>query len=205
MKKVQIIESSSIILAVFSVFIIKQSFLISYAPYLLGILIIFFTIYISIKKRSKSASQLFTGSPLELFGIVSIILLIILLTQGLGSPLYFFLYLIMFLLVFMAEPVTIWIFLLSIVLYFLPESINNFNNDTLVKIGSLILIAPIAFFTGRELERRQLLNRKIEAKTSDIIQEAEVLRDTGTSSDEELEAIDEIIEEAESLKEDSRN
>ncbi len=106
----------------------------------------------------------------------------------------------------MAEPITIWIFLVSILLYFLPDAASNLTNDTFIKLGSLILIAPIAFFLGRELERRQLLNRRIEAKTDDIIQEAEVLKSTtDASSQEEIEAIDEIIEEAESLKEDSKN
>ncbi len=206
MKKAQILEGASVVLGVFSVFIAKNTFLINYASYLLGIFIIFFTIYISIKKRSKAGSELFTGSPLEIFGIISIILLIILLTQSLASPLFFFLYFILFLLAFMAEPITIWIFLISVLLYFLPEATESFTNDTLIKLGSLILIAPIAFFVGREFERRQLLNRRIEAKTDDIIQEAEVLKtSTDTSSQDEIEAIDEIIEEAESLKEDSKS
>ena len=214
MKRAQILEGSSVVLGVFSVFIVANSFLISYVTYLLGIFIVFFTIYISIKKRSKPASpslggpgsELFTGSPLEIFGIIFVILSIILLTQNLASPLFFFLYLLLFFLVFMAEPITIWIFLVSILLYFLPDAASNLTNDTFIKLGSLILIAPIAFFLGRELERRQLLNRRIEAKTDDIIQEAEVLKSTtDASSQEEIEAIDEIIEEAESLKEDSKN
>ena len=74
MHKAQILEGSSVVLAVFTVFIVKSTFIGSYASYLLGILIVFYAIYISVKKRSKSASQLFTGSPIEVLGIISIIL-----------------------------------------------------------------------------------------------------------------------------------
>jgi len=206
MHKAQILESSSVVLAVFSVFIVKSTFIGSYASYLLGILIVFYAIYISVKKRSKSASQLFTGSPIEVFGIISIILLIIVLTQGLASPLFFFLYFLLFMLAFMCEPITIWIFLASIILYFIPEAAAFPTNDTFIKLGSLGLIAPIAFFVGKELQRRQLLNRRIEAKTDDIMQVAQVLKETtDVSSQDKIEAIDEIIEEAESLKKDSES
>lgn len=206
MGKTQILEGSSVVLAVFTIFILKSTFLITYASYLLGILIVFYAIYLSVKKRSKLASELFTGSPTEIFGIISIILLITVLTEGLASPLFFFLYFILFMLAFMCQPITIWIFLISIILFFIPETTSAYTNDTFIKLGSLGLIAPIAFFVGRELQGRQILNRRIEAKTDDIIQEAEVLRSTtDVSVEDKNEAIEEIIEEAESLKKDAQS
>lgn len=201
--KAFVLESSSIILAVITVYAISTTFLISYSSYLLALLVIFSAIYISIKKRSKTASQLFTGSALEIYGITSITLLIILLTGDLTSPLFFFIYFILFFLAFMATPKTVWIFLMATVLYFLPAASSNLNSDTFIKIGSLLLIAPIAFFVSKELERRELLSKRIESKTDEIIQEAEILKENNPQNTEEAEIIDEIIEEAESLKKDS--
>lgn len=203
MQRVQILEGSSIVLSVFTVFIISNSFLSDYSSYLLAFLIIFCAIYISIKKRSKPASELFTSSPTEIFGIISIILLIIVLTGGLASPLFFFLYFILFLLAFLSESITIWIFLVSIILFFIPEASRSFTSETIIKIGSLLLISPIAFFVARELAHRAILSRRIQAKTDEIIQEAEVLREDAGLSPEKNEAIDEIIEEATSLQDDS--
>lgn len=206
MKQRQIIESISIVLSVGFVFFVVQAGFSNYSSYLLALLIIFYAIYISMKKRSKSASNLFSSSPLELFGIITITLLILSLTNGLFSPLFFFLYFILFLLAFMNEPLTIWIFALSMLLYFVPQASTNLTTDTFIKLGSLLLIAPIAFFVGKELERRQLLNRKIESKTEEILQEATILKEEeGANNSEETEAIDEIIEEAKSLQDDIKD
>lgn len=199
-------ESASIIVAVISVYIVENTVLSNYASYLLALMIIFFAIYISIKKRSKSASELFTGSSLEIFGIIFITLLILLLTGSLASQLFFFLYFILFLLAFMCTSTSVWVFLVSIILFFLPEASQNMNSDTFIKLGSLLLIAPISYFVAKELERRQLLSKRIESKTDDIISDAEALRENSNTADpSENEAIDEIIEEAQSLKEDSKS
>ncbi|TAK57431.1 MAG: hypothetical protein EPO24_09900 [Bacteroidetes bacterium] len=77
--------------------------------------------------------------------------------------------------------------------------------ETLIKLGSVLLLAPIAYFISKEFERRQLFGRKLEAKTNEIIQEAILLKeDVISSNPDEEEALDEIIEEAQSLKEDAK-
>jgi hypothetical protein len=207
----KVIEGSSIVLGVFLVFLVQNSPLINYTSYILAILIIFSAIYISLKKRSfrsgknKSGEvKLFSGSPIELFALTSIIVFIIALTSGISSPLFFFLYFMLFLLAFMCTPVTIWIFLIAILLYFIPEALNSLNIDTFIRLGSLALIAPIAYFIGVEFDRRALLNKRISSKTDEIIQEAQNLKDEHIDP-EEKETIDEIIEEAASLKEDAED
>ena len=204
MKTEKILEGSSIVLGVFVIFLVQNTQLSNYSAYLLAILIIFSAIYISIKRRSTSSTQLFSGNPPELFFMTSIIVLIVSLTNGYDSPLFFFLYFMLFLLAFMSEAVTVLIFLVAIILFFIPQASSNFSLDAIVKLSSLILISPIAYFIGREFERRTTLNRRIEDKTSEIIQEAEILKEEGSEkTSEEIEAIEEIIEEAETLKKDS--
>lgn len=215
MRKVQISQGLAIIAAIAFVFVVQNSTFSSYSSYLLALLIVFSGIYISIKRRSKPvaqgtsltgrASELFNGNPLELFAIISIITFIIALTNGLFSPLFFFLYFILFLLAFLCEPITVWVFLISMVLYLFPQFMSSLNTDSIIKLGSLLLIAPIAYFIAREFERRQKLAKKVESKTNEIIQEASILKsEDGTTPDED-EAIDEIIEEAKSLQEDVKD
>ncbi len=75
-----------------------------------------------------------------------------------------------------------------------------------IKLGSLLLIAPIAYFFGREFERRGKITDKIEAKTEEIISEAQALQeDPKIQSTEESQAIENIIEEASSLQKDAEN
>ncbi len=195
-----LIESITILSAVLMVYIINNSPLLEYSSYILAILIVFSIIYITLTKRSKTREQLFTGSLPEVFGLVSVVLLIVSSTNGLSSPLFFFLYFVLFGISFLARPTSSLIFLLGIILYFIPEAFEAKTTENFIKLGSLVLIGPIAYFFGREYERRSLLTDKIEAKTDDIITEATALREDGNQREqEEIEAIDEIIEEASSL------
>lgn len=197
-------KSISILLSVLFVFLLENSAFSNYSSYLLAILIIFTIIYTALKKRSPTANALFSGTPLELFASSSIVLLILNLTGNLFSPLFFFLYLFLILLVFLAGPISTLVFSLSICLYFLPETLNFPTTESVAKIISFLLLAPIAYFIGNEFERRKRLNEKIEAKTDEIIQEAENMKQTSDHPDEE-DALNDIIEEAESLKKDSEN
>lgn len=198
-------ESVAIILGVATVFVVQISFLSAYASYLLAFFIIFSIIYITLKKRSINSTQLFSGNPIELYGLTAIVVFIVAITNGLTSPLFFFLYLLLFLFAFMGEAITVWVFLTAVTLYFLPQASADLDSNTFIKLGSLLLITPISYFVAKEFERRKLLNQQIDEKTDEIIQEAEALKESvNPVQAEEQEVIDEIIEEAESLKQDSR-
>jgi hypothetical protein len=199
------LKSISIFLGIAFIFLVQNTEFSTYSSYLLAILIIFSSIYISLKKRSASRSELFSGQPLELFGLSSIIVLIISITSGLASPLFFFLYFFLFILAFIAPSEAVWVFLASIILFFIPQIMHDHTSDVIVKIGSLVLLSPIAYFIGREFERRELLAKKIDDKTDEIIQNAANIKETRGLTNEEDEAIDEIIEEAQSLKDDTEN
>ncbi len=197
-------ESIAVILGIITVFGVQISFLNSYASYILAFFIVFSIIYITLKKRSLNSTQLFSGNPLELYGLTVVITLIISITNGLASPLFFFLYFLLFLIAFMGQAITVWSLLTALLLFFIPQASGNFDSNTVIKLGSLLLITPISYFVAKELERRQLLNQQISEKTEEIIHDAQVLKN-GDESVEETEMIDEIIEEAQSLNEDSKN
>lgn len=194
----------SILSAIIVIFLVQNSVFSSFSSYLLALLIIFTLIYTTLKRRSKSVSTLFSGTPIELFASTSIILLIIELTGNILSPLFFFLYLLLILLIFLAGPISVLIFAIGITLYFFPETLNNPTAENIVKLASFLLIAPIGYFIGKEFEHRKNLDEKIEAKTDEIIQDAENLKEASSFPDED-DALQEIIEEAQSLKKDSEN
>ena len=153
--------------------------------------------------RRKYKEQLFSGTLPEIFGVTAIVLLIINSTGNLNSSLFFFLYFLLFGLAFLAKPATSLVFLLGIILFFIPETLKGDTTNNLIKLGSLLLIAPIAYFFGREFERRRTISDKVEAKTDDIISEAKALREDGKLQDQDqADSLDEIIEEASSLKKD---
>lgn len=153
--------------------------------------------------RRKNKDRLFTGTLPEIFGFSGVILLIVSSTGNLNSSLFFFLYFLLFGLAFLAKPASSFVFLLGIILFFLPDTLKGDLTNNLVKLSSLLLIAPIAYFFGREFEQRRNITDKVEAKTEDIISEAQALREDGKlKSQDEVDSIDEIIEEASSLKQD---
>lgn len=204
MESHRFLKGIGILFGVMSVFIIQNTPLSTYSSYLLAILIIISILTLGVKNKSKLASSITTDGPVELFSIISIITLIISLTGNITSPFFFFFYFIFFLIAFISEPISIWVLLASLLLYFLPEFSQPLTASVLIKIGSLIFMAPVAYFVSIEVARRKQLNKKIEAKTDEIIQEAHLLKeDSSPRGDESNEVISEIIEEAQSLKEDS--
>jgi hypothetical protein len=206
MKSHRFTKGIGILFGVMSVFIIQNTPLSNYSSYLLAVLIIISVLTLGVKNKSKLASSITTDGPVELFSIISIITLIISLTGNIASPFFFFFYFIFFLFAFISEPLSIWVLLASLLLYFFPEFSQPLTATTLIKIGSLIFMAPVAYFVSTEVNRRKQLNKKIEAKTDEIIQEAEALKEDSSPRDPNSnEAINEIIEEAQSLKEDSTN
>ena len=91
LKNKSITESLSVVLGVITVFAVQITFLASYSSYILAFFIVFSIIYITVKKRSVASSQLFSGSPVEMYGLAAVITLIVSITNGLSSPLFFFL------------------------------------------------------------------------------------------------------------------
>lgn len=201
----QLIPSLSVALGVLLTFLVQNSQFNTLSSYLLAVFIVFSAIYIMLNQRSASRQKLLSGNPLELFALSVIVMLILSLTGSLNSPLFFFLFLFIFTLPFITRKTAVIAFSTCALLFFLPEIIRETTQDSLIKIGSIILLSPIAYFVGYELERRQKLGEKIKEKTETIVEDAQALKEDGDlRHPEETEALDEIIEEADSLNKDSK-
>ncbi len=143
----------------------------------------------------------------------TIILLLIFSTGSTNSPLFFLLYFLVFGIAFVLEPAVVIVFVIGIALIFMEDILKQNTLENLIKFGSFMLIAPLAFFFGREFKRRD----KEEDKTEAIEERARDAADTistdvdkvlkdekQTLKKEDVERLNEILEETESLREEAK-
>lgn len=198
-------QSLVIVLSIASVYAIVHTQLSSYIAQILGLLIIASVIYIVGKKRAKREEELFVGSYIEFFTINVGILLIIFLSEGFHSNLFFLVYFLLFGMTFMFEPPTVFVFMLGLIILFIEQALGGDVFSNLIRLGSLILLTPIAYFFGREFKRREKLEEEIEDKADQIIDKAEKIleKESEKMDEEDVEAIDEIASNAKDLKDEA--
>lgn len=173
-----------------------------FTPVFLVFLILLGSFYALIKKRKKHI-EVFSGNNKEIYIILVAILLVVFYTGGIKSVVFFLTYFILFGIAFIFEPIIIFFFLLVLGALFMPEVIQDDIFGNSLRLGSLLFLAPIAFFFGREYKRREKLKIQVSKTTEHIITEAEELinsRDTSTK----LKKAEQIIEEAKELKKESK-
>ena len=187
------------------VFIWQQTSLSSYTLPIIGFLVVVFII--SSFATSKGGKQISLGGPLGIFILNTIILLFVFSTGGLSSGFFFLLYFVVFALVFVFEPYTIIAFAIGIVLIFIPEAIKGDIFGNFIKLGSIVLISPLAFFFGREYkksgediekikEKTEEAAEKIQSEVEDVLEE-----EKPKLKKEDVEKLEEVIEETEKLRE----
>lgn len=191
-------QSLVIILSTLILFTIVSTNNISYSPYILGIFFVIAVIYGLIKKRRKHV-EVFSANNFEIFTIMTSVLLIVFLTGGIKSPIFFLTYFLLFGITFIFEPLTIFIFLIGMTILFGPEAIQGDVVGNSLKLGSLIILAPIAYFFGREHKKRERLSNQVKINADEIIKTAENLLNI-KDKNERLKKTEEIIDEASKLK-----
>lgn len=178
----------------------------SFSLYLTQILafIVAISVLVIVVKKKKN-KEILSGSLLEVFGITTSIFLTIFLTDAVNSPLFFLLYFLLFGIAFLMEPYAVFIFLAGILILFVPKMLPGIDVAELARVGGIILISPIAYFFGREFQRREKLEKDIEEKAEKIIEVAKDVKDNNILEDYSNTEVDEIIEEASDLKKSAQN
>lgn len=160
--------------------------------------------YLLLSRRQKKADPTSSRQIDHLTtGILTtLVLLIIMATGALSSPLFFLLYFIPFALCFMLYPETAFVFLIGVVVLFLPMAMGTEMTANLIKIGSVLLITPLAYFFGKEyrvINQHQQKDEEIATRISN--EAANVLKDQATTLPEADKAqLADIIKESEELK-----
>lgn len=196
------VQSLVIILCLGTVFIIVHTPLQAYIAPILGILILFSVIYFIIKKRSVKDQELFQGSYSEFAAITLGILLIIFLTEGFHSSLFFLVYFLLFGISFMFHPLTVFVFMFGLIAIFAEQALQGDIFVNMIRLGSLVLLSPIAYFFGNEFRRREKLEKEVKEKAEKIIKNAQEL---SLKPENKEEILSDIIETSEKLKDDAEN
>ena len=199
-------QSLLIILSFAIAFLWQNSPLANYTIPALGFLIFVYLITFA-KKSQKNQRQL--GGTLDIMILNTAILLLIFSTGGLTSNLFFLLYFVGFGIAFVFTPPTVFIFVLSAIAVFYPDIFQNDLMGNIVRLGSLALISPLAYFFGREYRKRDFQEEKIEATSdaADAITKdvSKVLENEKQNlKEEDVERLSDVLEKKETLREESK-
>jgi hypothetical protein len=179
---------------------------------LLGFLIVIYLL-LSLRKRGKGFLNMGGEGPWGIFILNTVIFLLIFSTGSLNSPLFFLLYFLGFGISFVFEPSITFVFVVGAILVFAPDALKIDAVSNLLKIGSLILISPLAFFFGREYRTNDKQEEEIEAleerskDAADTISEdvEEIIKDEKANlKSEDIDKLNEVLEETEDLRQESK-
>ncbi len=202
------IQSLVVILSFAFIFVWQQSILSGYTIQTLGFLVFLFIITTARKRKTGSVDPVnfFNNDKLSIFALNTIIFLLVFATGSLNSSLFYLLCFLGFGIAFVFEPSVVFVFMLGAVLLFLPEAMRNDVSGNMLKLSSVVLITPLAYFFGKEYrkgEEKEGQLERLKAKTqaaSDKIAEnvREVLDDE--DNPREAEKLNEILEETQKLR-----
>lgn len=179
---------------------------------ILGLLIALYLI-ISSRKGGKGFLTMGGEGPYGIFILNTLIFLLIFSTGSLNSPLFFLLYFLGFGIAFVFEPSSTFVFVIGAILVFLPDVFKDEFAVNLLKISSLVLISPLAFFFGKEYKVNDMQSESIEAlkeRTKDsadtISQDIEqvIKAEKQNLNEKDLNKLNEVLEETEDLREESK-
>ncbi len=195
------------------VFIWQQTPASGYTIQTLGVLI---ALYLILSVRKKAFNPITASEKGSLSSVVvlnAIIFLFIIATGGLSSSVFFLLYFLAFGVAFVFEPAVLFIFVLGTILLFLPIALKDDITGNLLRLGSLAIIAPIAFFFSRQFRQDEKQEETLEAfsqasedAANTIAKDVEtVLKDEKTNlKEKDVEKLNDILEETEMLREQSK-
>lgn len=172
--------------------------------------LIFIYLLLSLRKRGKGFLSMGGEGPWGIFILNTVIFLLIFSTGSLSSPLFFLLYFLGFGIAFVFEPAVTFVFVIGAILVFAPDALKTDTLMNLLKIGSLVLISPLAFFFGREYRTNDKQEEQLEAleerskDAADTISEdvEEIIQGEKASlKSEDMDKLNEVLEETEDLRE----
>jgi len=205
------IESLVIISSFVTIFIWQNSPLKDYTVQLLGLFIVLYFI-VSSRKGGKGFLTLGGEGFLGVFLLNTLIFLLIFSTGGINSALFFVLYFLCFGIAFVFNPLTIFVFIIGSILIFVPEISVDLTTN-LLKLGSLALISPLAYFFGKAYKRADIQDEKINAIEERSKEAADTIsKDIEDVIDDEKEVLDkkdieklnEVLEETQDLRSEAK-
>ncbi len=170
----KLVLNSLILIAALTLIAIQQHtpVISDYTYEIIGILIVAYVVISFFRSKTSTEKLNFTGG-LDVFMLTIIIMLLVISTNGLYSPLFFLLYFLGFGITFIFEPATVFVMAIGMILIFLPDVLKNNAFESYIRLASLLLISPLAYFFGREYKNRsesKFAAQKISKDAKDILQ-----------------------------------
>ncbi len=205
-------HSILLIIAFAVIFGWSQTILTNYTIQFLAFLIVTYFVSSFIRRKRKKDSPQF-GADSDIILLTIAIFLTITITGDIYSPLFFLLYFLGFGITFIFQPATVIIFVLGTFAVFLPEALKNGSLESFIRLSSIIIIAPLAFFFGEGYREKETAEDELEAMeerdadsaatiSHDV---AEVLKDQEALPQKDVQKLNEILEETETLREEKKN
>lgn len=207
-----ILHSLTLIVSFCIIFIWNLSPLSDFTVQALAIMVILYTLTTVIRRKTNKNPQQFGGVS-DIFILNTAIFLLVSATGDIYSPLFFLLYFLGFGITFIFEPATVFVYVIGAILVLLPEALKNGSMESFIRIGSIALISPLAFFFGQNYKDRDKEQEEVEAmveRTKDAADTIakdvqEVLeKDKQNLNAEEIDKLDEILEQSEDLREEAK-
>ncbi len=145
------VKQALLIIVSFSfVFFWRLSPLNDYTIPMLGLLVFIFLVITSRNKNFNPVSSLGNNELMGVFILNAVILLLIFSTGEFSSPLFFLLYFLEFGIAFVFDPILVFIFLIATIGLFLTDALKDDSVGNFIRLGSLVFIAPLAYYFGKE-------------------------------------------------------
>ena len=205
-------QSLVLILSFLFIYVWQNTLLSLYTIPVLGALVF---LYLLLAARKKGRGFLTMGGEGKsgIFILTTLILLLIFSTGGLSSPIFFLLYFLGFGIAFVFDPLVIFVFVLGVILVFLQLALKDDVMGNFLRLGSLLLISPLAFFFANEYRKGDKQEDEIEKMQERAKDAADTIsEDVEEVIDEEKEHLDqkatdklnEILEETEDLRKETK-
>lgn len=193
------LQSALIILSFAFVFFWQQSPASAYTmPTVIGLVAFYIVTSLLLSLRTKHFSIVpESDNPVNIFVLSTTLILLVTANGGINSPFFYLFYFLAFGLALVFSPSVVFVYMISAGIFFLPDVLAN---DTLNRgfwVTTLFVVAPLAYFFGKEFHKTQQAatsheilasNRNTHASsepkkphTPDIKEIEEILEQSGTT------------------------
>lgn len=168
-----------------------------------------FLIFMFLLISMRTKKNLNFGGPLNFFLLNTVLLLFIFSTGGISSNLFFILYFLLFGAAFIMDPRTVFIFPLGAIIVFWSVIFKDDVGGNLIKIGSLMLLSPLAYFFGNQFRKNEeQADEVIKTKERSVGAADEISHDVGEVVESakqkltppEVQKLNDVLEETEDLR-----
>lgn len=202
-------EALLVLASFFLVFFWQNSPLADFSGPFIGFLVFLFLL-ITIKNKKN----LNFGGPINFFILNTVMLLLIFLTGGITSNLFTIIYFLLFAASFIMDPRAVFIIPVGVIVVFWSQITEGDLMANLIKIGSLLLLTPLAYFFGKQFNSNQKqTDEVIQTKERAIDAADEISKDVkevvdsakAKLTENEVAKLNEILEETEDLREEKKS